>query len=385
MILGAQGLIVRDYATIYSALTTIFTNSFPGVDMTAETKEATFCRDLALWLEGNENVGLDVWVNLNIDTATGVALQFIGLLKDAPIKAGTKASIDVVLTSTSQPYIIPAGQFKLINTDFIFENTAPILVTGLSQTETLVAISAGATNAQAGDKLQSVNYVAELSDIEIATITDGTDIEDDEAYRARLKTINSSSGESDVDAIYAGLVNLIDVTKCQVFENDTNYDDIVTGIPKRSVNAVVLGDTDQNVADVIFAMKAGATPTFGSYSATSIDNQGYGHAVYFDRPTKKNVYISCTATKKETQVSIDGSYDTIIRQGCTGYVNRGRIGDNVSYTTVYGIFAKYNAFDIVGLEMSDDGVNYAASGITIGMREYAYIDDMNADIVLVTV
>ena len=386
MDLTANGIEVRDYATILAALQAIYTNAYPGIDMTEETKEATFCRDLALWLEGNENVGLDVWVNLNLDTATGVALDFIGLVKATPRKAGTEALIDVTLTSSDQPYTIPTGQFKLLNTAILFQTLNPISVTSTTQTAAMTAVANGKTNAGIAALLQSINYVAELTNIAISSITDGTDDEDDETYRARLKTVNSTSGLSDVDAIYAGLVNLPQVTKCRVIDNDTMSTD-VDGVPSKNINAIVLGDTDQNVADVIFLNKAGGTPTYGSSHATSIDKQGYGRVVYFDRPTKTRVYIACTATKKNTQVAVDGSYNSLIRQGCSGYVNNLRSGDGVSYSTIYGIFAKYNAFDILTLKLSTVSVTgtFAASGIVIGTRNYASIDDPDNDIILTVV
>jgi uncharacterized phage protein gp47/JayE len=386
--LNTNGYVVRTLAAIKTLVQSAFNASWPGIDLSEEGPEGIWINWLSEWLYNNDIDGLGIFNQFNLNTATGVWLSFIAVLRGTQRNDGTKALINVTLTSSTQPYTIPAlSKFNLLDSDLVFENLTAISVTSTSQTAQFICTANGETGAEAGDKLSAVGGgLTALTDIEISSITDGTDNESDDALRTRLIAQNSLNSNSDVDSIYAALRNLSDTIKAVVYDNDTGG--TVDSIPAYNINAVVLGSTDQQIADILRIKKPAGTPTYGAYSASSIDSKGYAKVQYFDRPDKVDVYIAASVTTKPGQAVVDSSYDAVIRSKCKDFVNGLDIGQDVSYTTVYGFFAfpsvnpssiPVSPFDISYLYLSKVSASsdLQASNLSIGSREYAWMDSVD--------
>ena len=392
--LNDSGYEVRTLAAIKALVQAAFEASWPGIDLSEQSPEGIWINWLSEWLYNNDIDGLNFFNNLNLNTATGAMLSFIAILRGTQRNDGTKAVIDVTLTSSSSPYTIAANtKFNLLDTDLVFENLTEITVSSTSQSAQFTCTTNSATGATAGEKLSSVTTLSLLTDIEITDITDGTDNERDDTLRTRLKAQNSLTSTSDVDAIYSALRNLTNTVKAKVYDNDTGG--TVDSIPAYHLNAVVLGSTDQEIADVIRVKKNGGTPTYGAYSASSIDAQGHAKVQYFDRPDLVNVYISASVTNKPGESVVDSSYDTIIKANCKSFINALDIGDDVSYTTIYGLFAfpsvsesgvPLSPFDIVGLQMAPSpSAGFSSSNLSIGSREYAWMANAETQITIMGV
>jgi len=394
--LTSNGYEIQTFAEWKALIQAAFTASWPGIVLTEQSPQGVWINQLATWLSNADLDGLNFFNNMNLNNATGAMLSFIAILRGTLRNDGTEALFNVTLTSSTYPYTIPAGtQFTLMGTSLVFQNPAIINVTSGSQVAQLEAIATGVTNANIGDKLQSVQTISQLTDISILTVTEGTDDETDNELRARLKSINSISSGDDVDAIYSALKGLANTVKATVYENDTNYGD-TRGIPAGSINAVVLGNADQDIVNVLGLKKPAGIPTYGASSGVYTDSQGYAKTIYFDRPTEKRIYIAASVTTKPNQIAIDGSYDALIRSQCQEFINDLDIGESVSYTTIYGIFAcpitqngqlPVSPFDIVNLEMSivSPSASLNTGNVAIGTREYAWLEDDTNDILITVI
>jgi uncharacterized phage protein gp47/JayE len=391
--LSTTGYSVRTLAAIKTLVQSAFNASWPGIDLSEEGPEGNWINWLSEWLYNNDIDGLGIFNQLDLNNAVGVWLSFLAILRGTQRNNGTKAVINVTLTSSTQPYTIPAlSKFNLLDSDLVFENLTDISVTSTSQTAQFICTANGETGAEVGNKLSAVGGgLTALTDIEISSITDGTDNESDEILRARLQAQNSLNSNSDVDAIYTALRNLTNTIKAVVYDNDTGG--TVDSIPAYNINAVVLGSTDQQIADVLRVKKPAGTPTYGAYSASSIDSKGYVKVQYFDRPDKVDVYIAASVTTKPGQATVDASYDAVIRSNCKTFVNSLDIGKDVSYTTVFGFFAfpainpssiPVSPFDITHLYLSktSPSADLQASNLDIGSREYGWITDENSQITI---
>lgn len=375
--LNSTGYAVSSFSEIKTAVQASFQSAFgSSINLSEQSPQGVWINWLSEWLDNSEKTGLNVFNNLNIDTATGLPLSYLAIARGTQRLDGTEATINVSLTSSASGYTIPAStSFTLLNTSNKFTNSVSIAVTNTTQASQFIATSNGAIDSLTiGSKLSSDTYLQLLTDVAVTDYTNGVNDETDLELQNRLKSINSISSIDDVDSIYNGLMNLDNVTKANVFENDKNSTDI-NSIPAHSINCVVLGELDSVVASTIYNKKAAGTPTYGtSVTSTIYDSQGYTHTIYFDRPTKLDVLIGCTCTAKEGDSSVNGSFNDIIRQGCTGYVESLRIGQNVSYSTIFGIFAKYNAFDVVTLNLGTAASTMAASNITVPLRSYTTVE-----------
>jgi hypothetical protein len=76
-----------------------------------------------------------------------------------------------------------------------------------------------------------------------------------------------------------------------VWENDTDYTD-ADGRPPHSVEALVLGGTNEAVARAVWAAKAAGIASYGSTSATFTDSRGVSRTASFSRPTSLLMYAT---------------------------------------------------------------------------------------------
>lgn len=372
--LNDTGYETQSFATIKTAIQNILKAAF-GADIALddETPQGVLVNQLAEQLEDCENIGLAFFNALDPAVASGELLSLLAIVRGTARRTGTKAVYTVTLTSSSTPYtILSSAVFALIDDSTkTFSPSASITVSSASQSATLQAVDNGISGATIGDKLQvSIGSYAQLTDVEITAIEEGTADETDAELRARLKIYTSALSRGSVDDIYSALMELDDVTRCNVVENDTTG--TVDSIPAHSIECLVLGGTDEDVGTTIFNYKDAGTPTYSdtadSYVVT--DTQGTDHEIYFTRPTIQNIYVRATVVAKEGKQINAGNFDAI-KTECITYVSGLKIGENVSYTSIYGKFAKYEDFDIDTLELSLDESDWVSTNLTVASRSYA--------------
>ena len=134
----------------------------------------------------------------------------------------------------------------------------------------------------------------------------GRYLESDAALRIRRELEIRTSGKASLDAIRAALIDVDDVTSARVFENPTDVTD-VNGLPPHSIEALVTGGTDADVAASVFSEKAAGIATYGSSSAVVTDAAGGTHTVYFSRPTLVPIYVTYNLTVDLAEWPADGA------------------------------------------------------------------------------
>ncbi|MCK5613249.1 hypothetical protein KAR91_65860, partial [Candidatus Pacearchaeota archaeon] len=78
-------------------------------------------------------------------------------------------------------------------------------------------------------------------------------------------------------------------------------------VPPNSLECVVEGGTNEDVANKIWEVKAGGIGTWGNVSEIIQDSEGDDHLIMFSRPTKKYAWIECELTLNlEETFPIDG-------------------------------------------------------------------------------
>lgn len=378
-VLNSTGYQVQTFAEYKALFQAAFISAFgAGIDLSETSPQGNLVNAFSEWAENGDKVGLDVFQSMNIKTAEGVSLDFIALLRRVVRKAGTKSVIDCAFTSSATPYSLSTGErFTLTNNpDIEFELAAGVTISSTPQTVQLIAVNPGEVSAEVGDKLTSVSFIQQLQDIEITVFTNGTDTETDDELRARLETTNGENARATVESIYFALLDIDDVQKVNVLENATGSVDGL-GLPAHSIEALVLGGLDADVAEAIFNKNPAGTVTFGSTTVAVTDIMLNSHDISFTRPTQKTVEVRVTVQKKEFQDAVDTTFFDTMKQEIKDYVDALRIGEDVSYTTVYGIFAKFNSFDINLLEMRLDAGAWVSTDLSIDTREYADLLDVS--------
>lgn len=124
--------------------------------------------------------------------------------------------------------------------------------------------------------------------------TKGTTVEVDTPLRTRRESELATKGSTTVNAIRADISALDDVIGVQVLENDTDATD-GNGLPPHSVEAIVQGGDNTEIATALFNAVAAGITTYadpaGDVSVVVQDSANENHTVLFSRPTVVPIYI----------------------------------------------------------------------------------------------
>lgn len=131
----------------------------------------------------------------------------------------------------------------------------------------------------------------------------GRNQESDAVFRPRQDAVVAGAGTSPKDAIRAKVIkvnqgstdpNHQPPTSCTVYANPTDYTD-ANGLSPHSVECLVVGGTDADIALAIWQAVAAGTATVGTTQVTVADSQGNPQVVSFTRPQPVLIYITTTA------------------------------------------------------------------------------------------
>lgn len=122
--------------------------------------------------------------------------------------------------------------------------------------------------------------------------------EQDPGLRVRRAQEVPAQGTSPIDALRAQLQRVNGVTFAVVFENTTDF--TVDGTLPHTIECLVEGGADADIAQTIFASKAGGVGTSGTSTQNVTDSEGTTRAVNFSRVEDVDVWIAATLLKDPT-------------------------------------------------------------------------------------
>lgn len=153
----------------------------------------------------------------------------------------------------------------------------------------------------------------------IEAVTRGRDVETDSALRMRRKASIKSQGKGNLDAIQARMTEEIDgVTLTRVFENDSDSTDEYNR-PQHSIEAIVAGGSDIDIANKLWELKAGGIKTYGNTSQIITDSQGFQRTIYFSRPVEKYVWVKFSSIVYDPEVSFPADGFSRVKQAVVDY------------------------------------------------------------------
>ena len=117
----------------------------------------------------------------------------------------------------------------------------------------------------------------------------GADVESEESLRLRRESELASGGSATVPGIVAALSGL-GLASSSLLSNDGDVADVY-GVGPHTVEAIVEGGVDADIAKVIFEHKAPGDGTQGGVSVQVTAADGVRHAVNFTRPANVDMYL----------------------------------------------------------------------------------------------
>lgn len=126
-------------------------------------------------------------------------------------------------------------------------------------------------------------------------LTAGKDIETDAELRIRRKITLATAGAGTVEAIRSALLAIDEVEACVVYENLLDVIDAF-GRPPHSVEAVILGGDDDEIAEILWATAPAGIERFGGVDVIIVDSQGFNQTISFSRPTEVDIWLEVDIT-----------------------------------------------------------------------------------------
>ncbi len=133
--------------------------------------------------------------------------------------------------------------------------------------------------------------------------TPGTLLEGDPSYRTRQVQELAAAGSCTVQSIKADLLEIPGggVQSAEVLENTKITTDLTTGMPPKSLQAIVFDGvtpsvSNDTIAQVLWNDKPAGILYCGTTTGQAIDSQGNPQVVAFSRPTQRPLYLSFSVT-----------------------------------------------------------------------------------------
>lgn len=218
----------------------------------------------------------------------------------------------------------------------------------------------------------------------IAGRLDETDVEFRKSYADKIYSRSSRMLESIRSAI---LDNCQGVTSVAPYENDTNVTDSA-GRPPHSIEIVVNGGDQTEIAQQILNTKSGGISTYGSVEVELPGEYGETIIVRFNRPTYKHVWFRVAITMS-SNATLPSNYADTIKEIIVDAMDELGAGDGVNpqvsitgkiYSSVPGI----SYVDITMAVTTDEQKpsSYNLRNVTMTQRELATTGDEKIEVVI---
>lgn len=305
-------------------------------------------------------------------TTEGDLPTALSLLRDDLISNGIFSDEDITLTTTLTFYKNSLDGDTPVSSLNIVEGVAEYLVIGFVD----VAYILAGDYVFKEDVLITPPPFTAIVSFNSTVISGGRFKETDEELRQRFKNSSSVLGNATPSAIKSKVLSVEGVTQVNVIENDTIGVDSA-GRPPKSVEIIVQGGDDTDVAQKIYDTVAAGIETYGNTTIIIDDVNGDEVGVKFSKVVSKYIWVKVDYTKySEEDFPLDG--EDQIKQAVTLYINslspdvdviNGRVGGN--------IFANVSGLESVVVTLFGDldpnaTPVYQATPVRIGLEEEAY-------------
>ena len=301
---------------------------------------------------------------------------------EAEILNGLKANIDSA-HSSNLTATVSGSTLNIMKVDLAsgstFSVTSNLIISHCFKMGRLNALELGPLEAEANSltviKSPTLGWESVYNPLaaEIGRLT-----ETDEELRLRFRNTKFERSSNILDSMYSALINVDSVEAVAVYENDT--DAVVNTLPPHSFTAVVLGGTDQDIANTIWLNKPVGIYSNGSTSVDVYDSQEYVHQIRFQRPTGIPIYIIINL-----DVDVGGVWPSngadLIRSEIINYARDNfSVGDDVIYSRLYTPINNIAGHQINSMFIGTSPTPAGTSNISIDFDEISVFSSVNITI-----
>ena len=312
--LTTSGLQIQTLAEILAELKVDFgaAGAFPGHDLESATSPLAVLIALQARREALYQALLaSVLDALYRDGAQGRVLDRLATITgDLPRQGPSQSTITARLTGTPGTAVenklvryVPNGSlWRTPGADSTIGGGGTVDVTLRAEDDGPIAAEENSTDWEIVTQVTGWDSVESLGDFQAGELE-----EDDPTFRARL-VASESVARGTEQAIVAALLRVPGVTSVRLDNNRTLVTN-VNGVPAKSCEALVVGGSDQDVGDALFAVICADTGTYGNTTATVERPDGRDQDVMFSRIEAVQVYVFVTLTATGAEEDLPSDYE----------------------------------------------------------------------------
>ena len=265
--------------------------------------------------------------NRSPSTAIGAALDTLVAINGLQRQGATASTATVCLTGTAGA-VISRGAVQQKSTGYLWSLPQTITIGSGGTAEALATCQQlGPVIAVPGDLSIIATPTAGWTAVTNDDAADlGRAVETDAELRARQALSVANPSQTIIESLTGGLASVPGVSLVRVYQNDTNETD-ANGLPPHSIEAVVQGGADYDIAYQINLRKDDGVSTNGEESVDVVDTAGQTHTIKFSRPEDTPIYVSINLQKLPGYKGADS-----IKNAVAAYINALGIGEDV-YTS----------------------------------------------------
>lgn len=306
-----------------------------------------------------------------VDTATGISLARLGAFIGIRLLAAQKAAGMLQITGEAGASVYAGFLVQARNNQRFVTLEDAVIGEGGTVSVPIQAYGAGPEgNVDAGAIDTVVTPLAAVVSVTNPEATAGGRARETwQEFRERYYNSVDKAGGSNTDAIRAQLLETEGVVNAVVWENDTDEAN-EAGLLPHSIQAIVYGGTDVNVAAAIHARKAAGIQTCGTSSAQLLDASGKLRTIRFSRPTAVPIHVRISSLVTDAAYPGDGTLkaavvDYIGSEGTSLAASGLSIGETVYYNRLMcPINETQGVVDYI-LEISTDGAAWQKANIVL--------------------
>lgn len=322
----------------------------------------------------------DVYNSRFADTAVGASLYNIGRSIGLWLLPAQKAKGYLQITGRPDT-VIPAGFLAATaqGVQYVVLKEDKIGADGVIKLP-IQAFNAGPDGNAGADTITEI--VNPYNGVESVTnpkpVDGGRDRETDEEYRDRYYQSVDFAGGVNAEAIAGEILQTVEgVQSALIYENDTDFVDKL-GLNPHSIEAVVYGGLDEDVARAFFRRKAAGIQTNGNTVISVPNTNGQVVEIRLSRPQPVPIWFKVTNLTTTSNFPEDGKAQ--IKRALVKHIGGDAagglsIGIDVIYMTLPAVVFAVPGVRDFKLLISQDGEAYGTDNVLIGIRQKAVTDE----------
>ncbi len=241
----------------------------------------------------------------------------------------------------------------------------------------------GAVNPALGEVNQIITPVSGWNTVSNdAPAVVGREAETDTELRQRWSGALYERASAMVEAVQASVMQNVDgVESAIVYENTSDETDSF-GRPPHSIEAVVDGGDETDIARQIWQKKAAGIDTYGTVTETIYDSQGAAHDIHFNRPEQVKVWMKIVVSENPDEImpaaALQEIKDAILAKG-----QAQTVGQDVILQRYFSeIFRATTGVGYISLTAAtgDSPSAYGTDNISINPRQVAVFDSSRIEV-----